>query len=106
MRPPGIIRLQFDVVGVTLIMMTTEYTTAQVAKACGLTNKMYLLRLVWSGKLPEARVVQLGGMKFRFWSEEDMARAVELVAQLRAGKGSKCKVPEGKEEATKCQTSQ
>jgi hypothetical protein len=76
-------------------IMTIEYTTTQVARACGLTNKMYLLRLVWSGKLPEPRVVQLGGIKFRFWSEEDRARAVELVAQLRAGMGMKGKVPAG-----------
>jgi excisionase family DNA binding protein len=75
-------------------MMTAEYTTAQVAKACGV-GKMFLLRLVWSGKLPEARVAQLGGMKFRFWSEEDLARAVELVARPRAGKGMKGKVPAG-----------
>ena len=69
-------------------MGTREYTTAQVARACGV-GKMFLLRLVWSGKLPEVRVATFGGMKFRFWSEADMLRAKELVAPLRAGKGRK-----------------
>ena len=100
MGPAGIIRLQFSVAGVTLCLMDTrEYTTAQVAKACGV-GKMFLLRLVWpepqgKGLLPEVRVVQLGGMKFRFWSEEEMRRAVELVARLSADKGMKGKVPAG-----------
>ncbi len=91
--------------------MATEYTTAQVAKACGLPNKMSLLRLLWpaphgKGLLPEVRVVQMGGLKLRFWSEADLFRAAELVAKLREGKGRKGKVPEGSEEETKCQTSE
>ena len=73
-------------------MMTTEYTTGQVARACRV-GKMYLLRLVWSGKLPEVRVAQMGGMRFRFWSEDDLVRAQELCARLRAGKVRKGKVP-------------
>jgi len=75
--------------------MTIEYTTAQVARACRV-GKMYLLRLVWSGRLPEPRVALMGGMKWRFWSEEDLLRASVLVARLRADKGRKGKVREGK----------
>jgi hypothetical protein len=85
--------------------ITIEYTTAQVARACHV-GKMYLLRLVWSGKLPEVRVAQLGGMKFRFWSEDDMLRATALVAELRARKMTKGKVRFGSKEAAKCQTNE
>jgi hypothetical protein len=84
-------------------MMTTEYTTAQVARACHV-GKMFLLRLVWSGKLPEVRVAQLGGMKFRFWSEGDLLRAKELCARLREDKRRRGKVREGSEEAERWST--
>ena len=67
---------------------------------------MYLLRLVWSGKLPETRVVQLGGMKFRFWSEQDVTRAVEFCASLRAVKRANGKAGKRSGEATKCRTSE
>ncbi|HXN23391.1 MAG TPA: hypothetical protein VOA41_11690 [Candidatus Dormibacteraeota bacterium] len=81
-------------------MITTEYTTAQVAKACGV-GKMFLLRLVWSSKLPEVRVVTFGAMKFRFWSEQDLMRATVLVAGLRAEKRLKGKAGMGRTEAAR-----
>jgi hypothetical protein len=102
-RMPGIIRLQFFVAGVTLCLMDTiEYTTAEVAKAC-VVGKMYLLRLIWSGKLPEVRIAKFGAVKFRFWSEPDLLRAQVLVAQLRAEKALKGRAGKGSKEATKCQ---
>jgi len=68
--------------------MKNEYTTADVAKTCG-TYKMYLLRLIYSGRLPEVRVVQLGKVKVRFWSSQDLIRAASLIAQLKEKKRKK-----------------
>lgn len=65
--------------------MENEYTTAQVAKACRV-GKMFLLRLVWSAKLPEVRTVHVGGMKVRLWSNQDLIRAAELVKELKEKK--------------------
>ncbi len=47
---------------------------------------MFLLRLVWSAKLPEVRTVHLGGMKVRLWSSQDLVRAAELVKELKEKK--------------------
>jgi hypothetical protein len=100
-RMPGIIRLQFFVAGVTLCLMDTrEYTTAEVARECGV-SKMLLLRLVWSGKLPEVRIAMYGAMKFRFWSEADLMRATLLVARLRAEKKLKGGAGKGRTEAAR-----
>jgi len=68
--------------------MTTEYTTAEVARACAV-GKMFLIRLVWSERLPKPRSVQIGGVKVWFWSEEDRRRAVVLTGQLRDEKKRK-----------------
>lgn len=51
-------------------------TTSQAAKAISV-NKMTLLRWLWAGVIPEPRVVMLGGVKYRLFTQGDVMKALE-----------------------------
>ncbi len=52
-----------------------SYSTAEVAKAIGVSKKT-LLRWLWEGKLAEPKqTVNMGRVDARVWSGADLARA-------------------------------
>jgi excisionase family DNA binding protein len=53
--------------------MSTSYSTAEVAKAIGVSKKT-LLRWLWDGKLAEPKQT-MGRVDARVWSAADLQRA-------------------------------
>ena len=54
--------------------MKTEHSSAQVAKAIGV-SKRTLLEWLYVGKLDEPKSKTFGGVKSRVWSDGDVERA-------------------------------
>lgn len=54
-----------------------SYSTAEVAKAIGVSKKT-LLRWLWDGKLKEPKRVNIGTVDNRIWSEVDVKRAKDF----------------------------
>lgn len=52
------------------------YSTGEVAKALNVTNQT-IYRWLRAGELPEPSNVEVGGVAYRIWSEEDLKRAKE-----------------------------
>lgn len=58
------------------IVMKQTYSTAQVAKALGV-SKRTLLRWLYAGKIPEPKMQTFGGVESRVWTDSDLSRAKE-----------------------------
>lgn len=56
------------------ILMKQAYSTAEVARAIGV-SKVTLLRWLYAGKLVEPKTQTFGGVESRIWTEADMERA-------------------------------
>jgi predicted site-specific integrase-resolvase len=56
------------------IHMNTSYSTAEVAKAIGV-SKNTLLRWLYAGKLTEPKHETFGGVESRIWTAKDLERA-------------------------------
>jgi excisionase family DNA binding protein len=54
----------------------SRLTTAQAARALGV-SKATLLRWIRSGAIPEPRVVMLGGVKYRLFSDANLKHALQ-----------------------------
>ena len=55
--------------------MSEAHSTAEAAKAIGVSKKT-LLRWLWDGKVAEPKqIVKMGHVDARVWSEKDLARA-------------------------------
>ena len=60
--------------GIPIHIMKTSYSTAEVAKAIGV-SKNTLLRWLYAGTLPEPKRETFGGVENRIWSEKDLEKA-------------------------------
>jgi excisionase family DNA binding protein len=60
------------------------YTTAQVAKAVGV-SKNTLLKWLYAGVLREPKRARVAGVKWRIWSESDVERARKLKGTMKRG---------------------
>lgn len=78
-------------VGIHIISMR-GYSTAQVAKAIGV-SKNTILRWLYAGTLKEPEQIKVGGMTWRVWSEADIARARKVKATIRRGRKPKKRAP-------------
>jgi len=58
------------------IVMKQTYSTAQVAKALGV-SKRTLLRWLYAGKISEPEKQTFGGVESRVWTDSDLSRAKE-----------------------------
>ena len=56
------------------IDMKASYSTAEIAKAIGV-SKNTLLRWLYAGNLPEPERKTFGGVENRIWSSKDLERA-------------------------------
>lgn len=69
--------------GIAIIDMK-GYTTAQVAKAIGV-SKNTLLQWLYNGELREPKRVYVGAIEWRIWSEADVSRARKVKATMKRG---------------------
>jgi excisionase family DNA binding protein len=76
-------------VGIHIINMK-GYSTAQVAKAVGV-SKNTILRWLYAGTLKEPEHQKVGGMTWRIWSEADIERARKVKATIKRGRKVKAK---------------
>lgn len=60
------------------------YTTAQVAKAVGV-SKNTLLKWLYAGVLQEPKRVRVAGMHWRVWTQTDVERARKLKGTMKRG---------------------
>jgi hypothetical protein len=72
------------------ITSMSGYTTAQVAKAVGV-SKNTLLKWLYSGVLAEPKRSRVGGVSWRVWSERDLERARKLKGTQKRGRKPKKK---------------
>jgi DNA-binding transcriptional MerR regulator len=62
----------------------TGYSTAQVAKAIGV-SKNTLLQWLYTGTLREPKRSSVGGVQWRIWTDLDIERAQKVKATMKRG---------------------
>jgi hypothetical protein len=78
------------IMGIPITKMS-GYTTAQAAKAVGV-SKNTLLRWLYDGVLQEpTQTAKVGSIAWRMWSSGDIERAKKVKARMRPGPKSKKK---------------
>lgn len=69
--------------GIDIIDMK-GYTTAQVAKAIGV-SKNTLLQWLYAGRLREPKRVMVGAIEWRMWTGADVDRARKVKTTMKRG---------------------